>query len=202
MKTRLFYCLVFVLCLLVGCTLLEAESLQQPDNIPKSYSLAIGYLNEAQWQRASEQLLRTVDESDVQSFQEAALLLLIHVTNGELEAYKETTDTTVYSELLENRTAYYEQLLTVQTAMENDSFMGLNYNLKVPLFQDESVSDIEKQQFTLVSNYIVTHWAELFNESPVDLKLLLEQAASTVEQGNESLAEQLRTKAEKMGEGS
>ena len=202
MKTRLFYCLVFVLCLLVGCTLLETESLQQPDDIPKSYSLAIGYLNEAQWQRASEQLVRTVDESGVQRFQEAALMLLIHVTNGELEAYKEMSDTTAYNELLENRTAFYEQLLTVQTVMENDLFLGLNYNLMVPLFQDESMSDAEKQQFTLVSNYIVTHWAQLFNESPVDLKLLLEQAASSVEQGNESLADQLRTKAEQMEEAS
>ena len=183
---------------LAGCSVVEVEPSEQ-QQVPKSYSLAIGYLNQAKWERATTQLIATIHNKEIDaSYQKAALFLLIHVTNSELLANKKV-DNKAYNILYEERAEYYEKLLESEGSMQNDLFLGINYNLSVPENYEPLSSD-EQQHFEEMTSYILTHWSELFNGSPINTKLLFEQSSNAVQDANSKLATQLDDKATGMDE--
>lgn len=183
---------LFWLCiygLLAGCSGLEAESYEAKENIPKSYTLAIGYLNEGKWERATDQLIQTIDTKDNPSnFQMSALLLLVHLTNSELQAYRDLGEDSKYSKLLSKRERYYKQLLDVNDMIENDLFLGLNFNLTSP--KVEGMTEYEQK----TGDNILNTWSQIFNESPIEMSLLLEQSVVAISEGKEALAKQLKEK--------
>ena len=188
MKKRfLLWLCIYVL--LAGCSGLEAETLQAKENIPKSYTLAIGYLNVGKWERATDQLIQTIDTKDIaKNFQVAALLLLIHVTNSELQAYRDLGEDKKYSKLLSERERHYKQLLDVNDSIVNDLFLGLNFNLTKP-----NADDLTEHEAT-TGDYILKTWSLIFNESPVDMPFLLEQSGRAIGVENVALGNQLKAK--------
>lgn len=181
-----------------GCSdgMIKPSEQQQ---VPKSYSLAIGYLNQAKWERATTQLIETVQNNEVDAnYQKSALLLLIHVTNGELLAYKKV-DNNLYKSLYEEREEYYEKLLEIEGSIQNDLYLGINYNLSVPENYEPLSSD-EQQYFEQMTSYILEHLSGLFSMSPINIKLLIEQSRDAVQEADSKLANQLDTKATSMDE--
>lgn len=192
MRRRLLFLLCIVL--LAGCSLFEAQQVEQQEEIPKSYTLAIGYANEAKWSQAMEQLLKTINDADANvTFKQAALYIYIHLLNGELTAYEQLNDNASFAALVADNQTYYEQLLDVEGVVDYESFLGLNYNVN-PIAQ-ETMTEQEQQLFKEMSTYIVTHWSVIFNRNPIDMKMLLEQAADAINAVDEELALQLTEKA-------
>lgn len=181
--------LLVLLFMVAGCSLFETQERDQ-QQIPKSYTLAIGYLNEAKWDRATAQLVETVKNKKVEdNYKQAALLLLAHVTNGELYAYKKEANDAAYKTLYEERSQFYKSLVEMDENIPNTLFLGINYNLKVT--EDSVESDENATHFKYMTEHITTHWGSIFNESPINAKLLVEQSRNAVQEADMEMASRL-----------